>query len=79
MTSSTKKAPGAGELTGRKLIVLGEYHGPGFVQTGMIWRRWEREAGRLFSLFWTTSDERHLRAFAEHVYAMRGFAGRRRS
>ena len=54
-------------------------HGPGFVQTGMIWRRWEIEAGRLFSLFWRTANPKHLSAFATHVRAMRGYSGRRRS
>jgi hypothetical protein len=45
---------------------------------GIIWRRWEVEAGRLFREFWTTADDRHLTAFATHVRAMRGYAGRRK-
>jgi hypothetical protein len=45
----------------------------------IIWRHWEVEAGRLFREFWETSDPRHLRAFAAHVYGMRRMAGRRRS
>ena len=44
----------------------------------LIWRRWEIEAGRIFSLFWQTANDRHLRAFAAHVKAMRALAGRRR-
>jgi hypothetical protein len=57
----------------------GAYHAPSSVQGGIIWRRWEREARRLFIEFWRTSDERHLRAFATHVYGMRVHDGRRRS
>jgi hypothetical protein len=38
-----------------------------------IWRRWEVEGGRLFRLFWTTADDRHLNAFAKHVRAMRRY------
>jgi hypothetical protein len=49
------------------------------LQTEIIWRHWELEATRLFSLFWGSGDERHLRAFSAHVRAMRGYAGRRRS
>jgi hypothetical protein len=59
--------------------LLRAYHAPGLVQSGFIWRHWEREAARLFSLFWRTADQRHLRAFATHVEAMRGYAGRRQS
>jgi hypothetical protein len=38
-----KKAPGAlASFTGRKLIdVPRAYHGPGLVQRGIIWKRWE--------------------------------------
>ncbi len=73
-----KKAPGAGELTGRKLIdVPRAYHAPGFVQSGIIWARWEREARRLFIEFWRTADERHLHAFVRHVHAMRSCGGSR--
>ena len=49
-----------------------------FCAPTVIWRGWEVEAGRLFREFWQTSDPRHLRAFATHVYAMRRIAGRRR-
>ena len=49
------------------------------VAMAQVWRHWEREAGRLFALFWTTADAKHLRAFSSHVYAMRSLAGRRRS
>ncbi len=55
----------------KKLGLLEEYHGHAFVQTGFIWQQWQREARRLFSLFWRTADERHLRAFATHLRAMR--------
>ena len=73
-----EKAPGAGELTGRKLIdVPRAYHRPGLVQSGIIWARWEREARRLFIEFWRTADERDLHAFAVHVRAMRSYGGRR--
>jgi hypothetical protein len=79
MKWSPKIAPGAGELTGRKLIdVPRAYHAPGFVQSGIIWRHWEREAARLFSLFWRTADDRHPRAFAAHVKAMRSYGGPRK-
>ena len=43
----------------------------------LIWWRWEVEAGRLFSLFGTTANAKHLRAFAAHVTAMRGLPLRR--
>ena len=43
--------------------------------TGIIWKRWEGEARRLFIEFWRTADERHLRAFAAHVKAMRSYCG----
>ena len=52
---------------------------PGQLQSGDratgIWKRWEREARRLFIEFWRTADERHLRAFAAHVKAMRSYCG----
>jgi hypothetical protein len=54
-----------------KLGLPGAYHGAGFVQSGFIWQQWEREARRLFIEFWRTADDRHLRAFAAHVRAMR--------
>lgn len=38
-----------------------------------IWQRWKVEAGRLFSLFWTTAYDRHLNAFSAHVRAMRRY------
>jgi hypothetical protein len=44
--------------------------------SGIIWRRWSREAARLFAEFWRTADERHLFAFATHVRAMRERGGR---
>ena len=56
----------------------GAYHGPGLVQSGIIWKRWEREAQRLFIEFWRTADDRHLRAFAAHVRAMRSYGGPRK-
>jgi hypothetical protein len=75
MKWSPKKAPGAGELTGRKLIdVPRAYHAPGFVQSGIIWRRWEREARRLFIEFWRSGDARHLAAFCRHAQGMRAYA-----
>lgn len=76
-----KKRPGAMlPASGAKLTGLpGAYHCPGFVQSGIIWQQWEREARRLFIEFWRTSDERHLHAFAVHVRAMRGHEGRRGS
>jgi len=42
-----------------------------FAQAGTIWRGWSREAARMFREFWRTGDDKHLRAFAAHVYAMR--------
>jgi hypothetical protein len=72
-----KKAPGAGELTGRKLIPAPRaYHARGLVQSGIIWKRWEREARRLFIEFWRTADDRRLRAFTTHIRAMRMRAAR---
>jgi hypothetical protein len=61
----------------KRIGLHGAYHGPGLVQSGIIWKRWEREAARLFSLFWRTADERHLCAFATHVRAMRTYGGRK--
>ena len=55
----------------------GTYHAAVFVQSRFIWQRWEREARRLFIEFWRTANAKHLRAFAAHVQAMRGLAGRR--
>jgi hypothetical protein len=37
---------------------------------------WQLEAARLFSEYWRTADERHLRAFNTHVAAMRSYLGR---
>jgi hypothetical protein len=48
-----------------------------FCTPAIIWRRWEREAGRLFAEYWRTANDIHLRAFATHVRGMRGLAGRR--
>jgi hypothetical protein len=62
-----------------KLIdVPRDYHAPLLVQSRIIWKRWEREAARLFSEFWRTADERHLTAFSAHVHAMRRHEGRPR-
>jgi hypothetical protein len=47
--------------------------------SAIVWKRWQREAARLFSLFWKTNDERHLLAFTTHICAMRVHEGRRRS
>lgn len=47
---------------------------PEFVQAG-IWKRWGREAARLFRLYWQTNDERHLAAFTTHVRGMRLYGG----
>ena len=55
-----------------------KYHAPGLVQSGFIWQQWQREARRLFSLFWTTANAKHLSAFARHVHGMRVHEGRRR-
>jgi hypothetical protein len=49
----------------------GAYHGPGLVQRGMIWQRWQREASRLFAEYWKTGDPRHLAAFCRHAHGMR--------
>jgi hypothetical protein len=68
-----KKAPGAGELTGRKLIAVPRaYHAPGSLQTGIIWQRWQREASRLFSVYWRSGNLKHFHAFGRHIHAMRG-------
>jgi hypothetical protein len=56
----------------------GAYHRPALVQSGIIWKRWEREARRLFIEFWRSGDAKHLFAFAAHVTAMRGYTGRRK-
>jgi hypothetical protein len=73
-----KKPPGAGELTGRKLIdVPRAYHAPAFVQNGIIWKRWEREAARLFRLYWRSGDLKHFHAFGRHIDAMRSYGGPR--
>jgi hypothetical protein len=79
MTSPPKKAPGAlASFTGRKLIdVPGAYHRPGLGQSGIIWKRWEREAARLFREFWSTGNQKHLRAFVRHIVAMRVYGGPR--
>jgi hypothetical protein len=76
-----KAGKGAGPLRHGPIPKLtglpGAYHCPGLVQNGIIWAGWEREARRLFILFWQTANERHLRAFAAHVRAMRLYGGPR--
>ena len=53
------------------------YHGPGFVQSGIVWNRWCREAKRLFAEYWRSANPKNLLAFARHVHAMRMHDGRR--
>jgi hypothetical protein len=78
MTSPQKRAPGAGELTGRKLIVLPRgYHAPRFVQSSFIWARWQGEAARLFAEYWRSGNLKHFHAFGRHIDAMRNFGGPR--
>ena len=38
---------------------------------GIIWKRWEREARRLFAQYWKTGNAKHLGAFAWHIHGMR--------
>jgi hypothetical protein len=45
-------------------------------RSSLVWNGWQREAARLFTEFWRTDNERHLRAFFTHVVAMRVHAGR---
>ena len=52
----------------------GAYHRPALVQSGFIWKRWEREARRLFIEFWRSGDARHLVAFCRHAQGMRAYA-----
>ena len=66
-----KKAPGAGEQTGRDLIAARAYHAVDVLQARSIWDGWKREGMRLFSDFWRTADEKHLAAFGRHVVGMR--------
>jgi hypothetical protein len=66
-----RKAPGAGELTGRELIALIEYHALDLLQARTVWAVWQREAERLFAGYWRTGDLKHLCAFVRHVHAMR--------
>jgi hypothetical protein len=77
MNGPPKKAPGeACQRTGRKLIdVPRAYHRPGLGQRGIIWKRWEREAARLFREFWSTGNQKHLRAFVRHIVAMQVYGG----
>jgi hypothetical protein len=74
-----KKAPGAlASFTGPKLIdVPRGYHRPGLGQTGIIWKRWEREAARLFGLYWRSGGLKHFHAFGRHIEAMRSYGGPR--
>jgi hypothetical protein len=57
---------------GKLIAVPGGYHGSVLFQSGIIWRRWELEAGRLLGLFWRSGNLRHFHAFVRHVHAMRG-------
>ena len=73
-------APDSTKLTG----LPESYHGPSFVQSGFIfchseriWRRWEREAARLFREFWRSGNQKHFHAFFRHVAAMRVYGGPR--
>ena len=55
-----------------KLTGLPEvYRAPGLVQSGIIWKRWCREAQRLFAQYWKTGNPRHLHALSRHIDAMR--------
>ena len=75
--SEARFAPGPrGELIA---VLPGAYHGSGLLQSKFIWQQWEREARRLFSLFWTTANDKHLKAFVRHIRAMRVHEGRRQS
>ena len=79
MNSPPRKCEARGQ-TGRRaeLIAMPRgYHPLNLIQAEVVWNRYEIEAGRLFSLFWATANERHLRAFVRHVSAMRRLAGRR--
>ena len=71
MNGPQKKAPGAGEQTGRELISARAYHAVDVLQARSIWAVWKREATRLFREFWRTGNQKHLRAFFTHVVAMR--------
>ena len=78
MNSPPKKAPGAGELTGRfKLIVPAGYQPRGPIQA-TIWARWCREAQRIYQEYWRTANQRHLSALATHLHGMRLHDGRRK-
>ncbi len=77
MQSSPKKGGVCLLHTPRPKLLNNSQPATAFRAPEQIWFRWEREAGRLFSLFWATANAKHLAAFANHVYAMRGLAGRR--
>jgi hypothetical protein len=69
-----RKAPGAGEQTGRKLIASREYHALDVLQSNTVWAVWQHEAARLLSQYWCTNDPKHLVAFVVHVRGMRAYA-----
>jgi len=73
-----RKAPGAGEQTGRQLTTRARYHALDLLQYRNVWGRWEREAARLFRDFWRSGDQRHLRAFFTQVAGMWVYAKRAR-
>ena len=74
--SPPRKAPGAGELTGRQLIASIEYQALDLLQARTVWAVWRREAERLFAGYWRTGDLKYLCAFVRHVQAMRAHEGR---
>lgn len=71
-------APLAKGRRSKLIAVPRAYHAPALVQAGMIWRRWEREAARLFGLYWRSGDLKHFHAFGRHIDAMRTYGGPRK-
>lgn len=71
-----RKAPGAGEQTGRQLIASREYHAVDLLQARAVWAIWQSEAARLFGEFWRSGNQKHLSACFTHVAAMRAYKER---
>ncbi len=64
-------APLAKGRRGTLIPVLRPYHALTASQVETAWSVWCQEGRRLWALFWSTDDPRHLIAFGVHVRAMR--------
>jgi hypothetical protein len=74
MNVPPKEKPQLGGEGLDRLTTCAVYPPVDFVQVGVIWSGWQREAVRLLSQYWRTNDPKHLVAFVVHVRGMRAYA-----